>query len=190
MQLNAQLKKARQQAGWTQKDISARSGVAHSTISRYESGKAAVTTATLETLADSLGITLLAVPGRINAAADVAQFIRAKLAEGKASTARRALIQFSDDLRAGNAFTTALSLAVEPDSTGNAHFDAAIAGLAEVRLRQLGLESPEWVTAEDRYADVAEESLGYHWSAEDWDDTDPVLQSHGVVLPRATLASV
>ena len=50
MQLNAQLKKARQQAGWTQKDISARSGVAHSAISRYESGKAAVTTATLETL--------------------------------------------------------------------------------------------------------------------------------------------
>ena len=190
MQLNGQLKKARKQAGWTQKDIAARSGIAHSAISRYESGKAGVTTATLETLADSLGVTLIAVPGRINAAADVAQFIRAKLEEGRTSTAFRALIQFSDDLRAGNSFTTALSLAVEPDLTGDPHFDAAIAGLAEVRLRELGLECPAWVTAESRYAEIAEDSLGYRWSAEDWDETDPILRAHGVVLPRSTLASV
>lgn len=190
MQLNGQLKKAREQAGWTQKDVAARSGIAHSAISRYESGKAGVTTATLETLAASLGVTLIAVPGRINAAADVAQFIRAKLAEDKTPTAFRALIQFSDDLRAGSAFTTALSLAVEPDPTGDAHFDAAIAGLAEIRLGELGLESPAWVTAPDRYAEVAEESLGYHWYARHYDSTHPVLLAHGVILPRETLASV
>jgi transcriptional regulator with XRE-family HTH domain len=190
MQLNGQLKKARERAGWTQKDIAARSGIAHSAISRYESGKAGVTTATLETLAESLGVTLIAVPGRINAAADVAQFIRAQLAEGDTATAFRALIQFSDDLRAGDSFRTALSLAVEPEPTGDAHFDAAIAGLAELRLRELGLESPAWVTAEGSYARIAEESLGYRWFAEDLADTDPVLRAHGVVLPRQTLASV
>lgn len=190
MSLNAQLRKAREQAGWTQKEIAARSGIAHSAISRFESGKAAVTTSTLETLADSLGVSLVAVPGRINAAADVARFIASRLADGNTASAFRGLIQFSDDLRAGNAFTTALSLAVEPDSTGDPHFDAAIAGLAEIRLKELGLESPAWVGAEVRYAPIAEDSLGYRWSADDYDDTDPVLRSHGVVLPRQTLASV
>ena len=190
MPLSSQLKKAREQAGWTQKEVAARSGIAHSAISRFENGKASVTTATLETLADSLGVTLVAVPGRINAAADVARFIRARLEVGNSASAFRGLIQFSDDLRAGNAFTTALSLAVEPDTTGDAHFDAAIAGLAEIRLAELGLESPPWVTAESRYAEIAEDSLGYHWAADDYDDTDPVLVAHGVVLPRQTLASV
>lgn len=190
MQLNGQLKKAREQAGWTQKDVAARSGIAHSAISRYESGKAGVTTGTLETLADSLGVTLIAVPGRINAAADVAQFIRAQLADGDTATAFRALIQFSDDLRAGDSFRIALSLAVEPDPTGDPHFDAAIAGLAELRLRELGLESPAWVTAEGRYAPIAEESLGYRWYVRHYDDTDPILIEHGVILPRETLASV
>ena len=124
-------------------------------ISRFENGKASVTTATLETLADSLGVTLVAVPGRINAAAEVAGFIRSRLAEDKTASAFRGLIQFSDDLRAGNAFTTALSLAVEPDTSGDGHFDAAIAGLAEIRLAELGLESPAWVTAPSRYAEIA-----------------------------------
>ena len=190
MPLSAQLRKAREQAGWTQKDIAARSGIAHSAISRFENGKASVTTATLETLADSLGVTLVAVPGRINAAADVAGFIRSRLAEDKTASAFRGLIQFSDDLRAGNAFTTALSLAVEPDTTGDGHFDAAIAGLAEIRLAELGLESPAWVTAPSRYAKIAEDSLGYHWVARHYDDTDPILLAHGVILPRQTLASV
>lgn len=190
MPLNAQLRKAREQAGWTQKEIAVRSGIAHSAISRFESGKAGVTTATLETLADSLGVTLFAIPGRINAAADVARFIGARLEDGRADSAFRALIQFSDDLRAGNTFTTALSLAVEPDTTGDIHFDAAIAGLAEIRLTELGLERPAWVTAAGRYAEIAEDSLGYHWAADDYDDTDPRLIVHGVVLPRQTLASV
>ncbi|WP_374010852.1 helix-turn-helix domain-containing protein [Leifsonia sp. LS-T14] len=190
MSLNTQLRKAREQAGWTQKEIAARSGIAHSAISRFESGKAGVTTATLETLADSLGVSLVAVPGRINAAADVARFVASRLADGSTASAFRGLIQFSDDLRSGNTFTTALSVAVEPDSTGDPHFDAAIAGLAEIRLAELGLESPAWVTSESRYAELAEDSLGYHWSADDFDDTDPVLRSHGVVLPRQTLASV
>ncbi|MGO4535597.1 helix-turn-helix domain-containing protein [Leifsonia sp. 2MCAF36] len=190
MTLNAHLRTARERAGWTQKEIAARSGIAHSAISRFENGKASVTTATLEMLADSLGVTLVAVPGRINAAADLALFIRSRLHDGKTASAFRGLIQFSDDLRAGNAFTTALSLAVEPDTTGDAHFDAAIAGLAEIRLAQLGLESPAWVTAPGRYAEIAEYSLGYHWATDDYDDTDPLLIAHGVVLPRQTLASV
>jgi transcriptional regulator with XRE-family HTH domain len=190
MSLNAQLRTAREQAGWTQKEVAARSGIAHSAISRYESGKAGVTTATLETLADSLGVSLIAVPGRINAAADVARFIASCLTGGNAASAFRALIQFSDDLRAGNAFTTALSLAVEPDSTGDVYFDAAIAGLAEIRLAELGLESPAWVTAESRYAEITEDSLGYRWSARHYDDTDPILLAHGVILPRSTLASI
>ena len=190
MTLNAQFRKAREQAGWTQKEIAARSGVAHSAISRFENGKASVTTATLETLADSLGVTLVAVPGRLNAAADTARFIAARLRGGETATAFRALIQFSDDLRAGNTFTTALSLAVEPDSTGDPHFDAAIAGLAEIRLAELGLESPDWVTAPGRSVEIAEDSLGYHWYARHYDDTHPILRSHGVILPRETLASV
>jgi len=190
MTLNAQLRKAREHAGWTLKEIAARSGVGASAISRFEDGTAGVTTATLQALADSLGVTLVAVPGRLNAASDTACFIAARLRDAKAATAFRALIQFSDDLRAANSFTAALSLAVEPDSTGDPHFDAAIAGLSEIRLTELGLESPAWVAAPERSVEIAEDSLGYRWDGRHYDDTHPILRSHGVILPRETLASV
>jgi|GEM_PF-4963497 len=144
MRLHRQFENARRRAGWTGTEVAERSGVDQELVADFELGVADLMSDELDALAAGYGVSLVAVPGRSTTAASVACFVNESLAAGRKAAASRAVARFERELQASDAFTTALVLAVPPDTTDD-HFDAAIHSIAETRLRDLGLDRPDWM---------------------------------------------
>ena len=139
------VRSARSASGLTQVELSARSGVAQSSLSQIESGERVPTWTTTERLLRAAGWTVISIPTRRADTAAVAVEIKQSLADDDTAAAVRHFIQLADDLAAeSDDLRFALTLS-DPPPTGSAEWDAALAGLVEYRLGQQALPLPRWV---------------------------------------------
>ena len=128
----------------SQAALSERSGIAPSSLSLIESGERVPTVTTLDRLLAATGHSLIAIPTRRADAATIAERIRTALVEGEPATALRHFIQLNDNLTAEHDEVRFALTIAEPAPTGVKHWDAALAGLVEYRLREENLPVPSW----------------------------------------------
>lgn len=183
------LRAARQATGLSQRSLAARAGRRQPQIADVERGKHDVTVDVLTELLAATGHRLVAVPSTRTSAADTAAAIRQALSSGQPERAFREVLQLSDDLGASEPAVRAALCAAAPELTGDARYDALIAGIVEFHLPRGS--RPSWVREESRV-------LASRWYVDDTPglaelnlaETPPALLRHGVVLAASELASV
>jgi transcriptional regulator with XRE-family HTH domain len=184
------IRDARQAAGLTQQQLADRACTAQPAVAAYESGSKTPNLATLERLLGACGhdMEVLARPRvRRGAAslAELAQTIGEDLEQGNEWDALRLLFGFADDFRGSSRAGRILLLADEPPSTGDARFDAALAGVAELFASEAGVRAPAWVNGSTRFVEpwwfVASRPAFHAYTLA---NTPATLARHGVFMAR------
>lgn len=190
MEVARLIRDARRLAGMTQLELAGRAGTAQSAIAAYESGARTPTLATLKRLCDACDhdVELLARPRLRRGAASLAELaltIAQDLREGRERDALRLIFGFADDFRGSSRPGRIALLAREPPPTGDARFDAALAGVAELFASQAGIGAPAWVNGPGRFAEpwwfVASRPAFHAYTLA---HTPALLARHGVFMAR------
>ncbi|MDJ1113408.1 helix-turn-helix domain-containing protein [Microbacterium dauci] len=137
---------ARKSERLTQAELATRARLDQSAVSRSERGRDAEF-GTVDRLLAGAGYRLYAAPTRRDDAATAAAEIRLRLREGDRPGALRALLQLNDNLVAERGLIRGVLTITEPEPTGEAVWDAAIAALVEWRLRDEKLPLPPWTSS-------------------------------------------
>lgn len=184
------LKDARTTAGLTQLELARRAGTAQPAVAAYESGARAPGIATLRRLLDACDYELeLSAHPRVRrgalSLAGLAPTIAMDLQEHRERDALRLLFGFADDFR-GSSRAGRISLLRDPPSpTGDARFDAALAGVAEFLAREVQIPTPTWVEEPGRFVEpwwfvASRPALHAYMLAH----TPAVFARHGVFVAR------
>jgi len=190
MELNTLIHEARQAAGITQLELASRAGTAQPAVAAYESGARTPNLATLKRLlgACEYDVELLARPRLRRGAASLAelgQTIMEDLAQGLEQDALRLLFGFADDFRGSSRAGRIALLREEPSPTGDARFDAALAGVAELFAAEGAIVAPAWVNGEGHFVEpwwfVASRP---EFHAYTFAHTPALLARHGVFMAR------
>jgi transcriptional regulator with XRE-family HTH domain len=181
---------ARRSAGITQQELARHAGTAQPAVAAYESGARTPTLATIERLLDGCqhDVCLIARPRMRRGAASLAELapaIEQDLREGRERDALRLLFGFADDFRGSSRPGRIALLAGEPSPTGDARFDAALAGVAELFAAEAGIVAPGWVEAPSRFVEpwwfVASRPAFHAYTLA---HTPALLARHGVFMAR------
>jgi len=190
MKLNTLIHEARQAAGITQLELASRAGTAQPAVAAYESGARTPNLATLKRLlgACEYDVELLARPRVRRGSASLAelgQTITEDLAQDNEQDAIRLLFGFADDFRGSSRAGGIALLRDEPAATGDARFDAALAGVAELFAAEGGIAAPGWVNGAGRFVEpwwfVASRPEFHAYTLA---HTPAVLARHGVFMAR------
>jgi transcriptional regulator with XRE-family HTH domain len=190
MKLMTLIRNARQAAGITQVELAARAGTAQPAVAAYESGTRTPNLATLERLLGACehDVQVLARPRvRRGAAslAELAQTIEEDLEQGHEHDALRLLFGFADDFRGSSRPGRIALLRDEPPLTGDARFDAALAGAAELFAAEGAISAPAWVNEPGRFVEpwwfVASRPAFHAYVLA---NTPAVFARHGVFIAR------
>lgn len=190
MKLTALIRNARQAAGITQLELADRAGTAQPAVAAYESGARTPNLATLERLLGACehDVEVLAHPRVRRGAASLAelgQTIGEDLGSGEERDSLRLLFGFADDFRGSSRAGKIALLEDAPPLTGDARFDAALAGVAELFAAEGGLVPPAWVNGADRFVEpwwfVASRPAFHAYTLA---NTPAVLARHGVFIAR------
>lgn len=190
MELTTLIRSARQAAGITQVELANRAGTAQPAVAAYESGARTPNLATLERLLGACDhdIQVLARPRvRRGAAslAELAQTIEEDLQQGHEHDALRLLFGFADDFRGSSRPGRIALLRNEPSPTGDARFDAALAGAAELFASEGAISAPAWVNEPGRFVEpwwfVASRPAFHAYVLA---NTPAVFARHGVFIAR------
>jgi transcriptional regulator with XRE-family HTH domain len=184
------LRDSRRAAGITQQELADLAGTAQPAIAAYESG---TRTPNLETLRRLLGacdhdFELVARPRTRRGSAslaELAQTISEDLACGDERDALRLLFGFADDFRGSSRPGRLALLTDEPRSTGDARFDAALAGTAEFFASEGTLTAPSWVDGPKRFVEpwwFVVSRVAFH--AYTLANTPACFARHGVFIAR------
>lgn len=190
MDTPALVRNARRCAGLTQAELACRAGTVQSAVASYESGARTPNLATLERLlrACDHDVEIVARPRVRRGAAslsDLALTIRADLGQGDEQGAIRLLFGFADDFRGSPRPGMVALIADEPISTGDARFDAVLAGVAELFAAEAGIPVPAWVNGPSRFVTpwwFVASRLGFH--AYTLANTPALMARHGVFMAR------
>jgi transcriptional regulator with XRE-family HTH domain len=184
------IKHARQAAGITQLRMARLAGTAQPAVAAYESGARIPTVATLERLLDACehNLEIHARPRTRRGASSLAQLvptIAEDLAQDRERDALRLLFGFADDFRSSSRPGRIALLQEEPPSTGDARFDAALAGAAEFFAREAEIQAPEWVDGPNRFVEpwwfaTSRQAFEAYTLAH----TPAVFARHGVFMAR------
>ena len=152
------IRDARRAAGITQAELAARARTAQPAVAAYESGARTPNLATLRRLLGACehDIEVIARPRVRRGAASLAELAEAiseDLAGGRAHDALRLLFGFADDFRGSSRPGQIGLIAREPPHTGDARFDAALAGAAEFFASEAGISPPTWVEHSERFVE-------------------------------------
>ncbi|HWX88368.1 MAG TPA: helix-turn-helix transcriptional regulator [Solirubrobacteraceae bacterium] len=190
MEIASLIKCARKAAGITQLQMAQRAGTAQPAVAAYESGVRTPTLATLERLLDACehDLDIDASPRIRRGAASLEQLapvIAEDLAHDRERDALRLLFGFADDFRGSSRPGKISLLHKEPPTTGDARFDAALAGTAEFFARESTIPAPAWVDEPNRFVEP-------WWFATDRPafeaytlaHTPAVFARHGVFIAR------
>jgi transcriptional regulator with XRE-family HTH domain len=190
MELTTLIRDARQAAGITQLEMAKRAGTAQPAVAAYESGARTPNLATLQRLlgACEYDVELLAWPRMRRGAASLAelgQTIKEDLARDEEQDALRLLFGFADDFRGSSRPGQVALLRDLPPPTGDARFDAALAGIAELFALEGGIVAPAWVNGPGRFV----EPWWFVTSRQEFHayvlaNTPAVLARHGVFMAR------
>ncbi len=184
------LRDARQVAGITQLELAERAGTAQPAIAAYESGGRTPNLATLQRLfgACEHDVELHALPRVRRGAASLAELaktITGDLEQGRERDALRLLFGFADDFRGSSRPGQHALLAEEPPPTGEARFDAALAGIAEFFAGEGEIPAPNWVDRPERFVEpwwfVASRPAFHAYTLA---NTPAVFARHGVFIAR------
>ena len=97
----------------------------------------------------------------------------------------RLLFGFADDFRGSSRPGRIALLADEPHLTGDARFDAALAGVAELFASEAAIPAPAWVDGPDRFVEpwwfVASRPALHAYTLA---NTPAVIARHGVFMAR------
>jgi transcriptional regulator with XRE-family HTH domain len=190
MEFTALIRDARQSAGITQLELASRAGTAQPAVAAYESGARVPSLATLERLLDACGydVEVRANPRVRRGAsslAELAQTIAGDLEQGQERDALRLLFGFADDFRGSSRAGRVALLRDAPPPTGDARFDAALAGVAELFAIEGALVAPAWVNDPERFVEpwwfVASRPEFHAYTLA---NTPAVLARHGVFMAR------
>jgi transcriptional regulator with XRE-family HTH domain len=190
MELNALIHDARQAAGITQLELAGRAGTAQPAVAAYESGARTPNLATLERLlgACEYDVEVLARPRVRRGAASLAELgetIKADLEQGNEQDALRLLFGFADDFRGSSRPGRIALLGEEPAPTGDARFDAALAGVAELFASEAAITAAPWVNGPRRFVEpwwfVASRPEFHAYTLA---HTPALLARHGVFMAR------
>jgi transcriptional regulator with XRE-family HTH domain len=190
MEIAPMVRSARQAAGITQMELAGRAGTAQPAVAAYESGARTPNLATLERLlgACEYDVELLARPRIRRGAASLAELgrtIEQDLQQGRESDALRLLFGFADDFRGSSRPGRIALLREEPASTGDARFDAALAGICELFASEAVISTPAWVNGDGRFVEpwwfVASRPAFHAYTLA---NTPAVLARHGVFMAR------
>jgi len=190
MELSAVIRDARKAAHITQLELANRAGTAQPAVAAYESGGRTPSLATLERLLDACeyDIEVIARPRLRRGAtslAELAQMIEKDLKDGQERDAVRLLFGFADDFRGSSRPGKISLLADEPPGTGDARFDAALAGLAELFAAEAAIVPPAWVNGPERFVEpwwfVASRPAFHAYTLA---HTPALFARHGVFIAR------
>ncbi len=190
MELATLIRDARKAAGITQLELAGRAGTAQPAVAAYESGARTPSLATLERLLDACeyDVEVLAKPRvRRGAAslAELAETIGEDLEQGQERDGLRLLFGFADDFRGSPRAGRLALLRDEPPPTGDARFDAALAGVAELFAAEGAIVAPAWVNDPGRFVEpwwfVASRPEFHAYTLA---NTPAVLARHGVFMAR------
>ena len=190
MEITPLIKNARRAAGITQLELANRAGTAQPAVAAYESGSRTPTLATLQRLlgACEYDIEVLAHPRMRRGAAslaELAQTIEEDLKQGQERDALRLLFGFADDFRGSSRAGKIALLKDDPPGTGDARFDAALAGVAELFATEGVIAAPAWVNDPTRFVEpwwfVASRPAFHAYTLA---NTPAVLARHGVFMAR------
>ncbi len=181
---------ARRAAGMTQLELASRAGTAQPAVAAYESGSRAPNLATLERLLGACehDMEVLARPRVRRGAASLAalgETIAEDLERGRERDALRLLFGFADDFRGSSRPGRIALLRDEPPPTGDARFDAALAGVAELFAAEGAIAAPAWVNRPGRFVEpwwfVASRPEFHAYTLA---NTPALLARHGVFMAR------
>jgi transcriptional regulator with XRE-family HTH domain len=184
------IRSARAAAGITQVELAARAGTTQSAVAAYESGARRPNLATISRLLDGCehDVELLARPRVRRGAASLAELsatISEDLSGGRERDALRLLFGFADDFRGSSRPGRVALIAEEPPPTGDARFDAALGGVAELFAAEGGIAAPAWVNGPARFVEpwwfVASRPA---FNAYTLANTPALLARHGVFMAR------
>ena len=158
MEIRRLIRDARRAAGITQRELAELAGTAQPAVAAYESGARTPSLATLERLLGACehDVELVARPRVRRGAASLAelsQTISEDVKRGSERDALRLLFGFADDFRRSSRPGRIALMEDEPPSTGEARFDAALAGVAEFFAAEGALVAPAWVNGPARFVD-------------------------------------
>jgi transcriptional regulator with XRE-family HTH domain len=181
---------ARHAAGITQVELAELAGTAQPAVAAYESGARTPGVATLERLLGACehDIELLARPRVRRGAASLAELgrvIAEDVRQGRERDSLRLLFGFADDFRGSSRPGRAELVREEPLPTGDARFDAALAGVAELFAAEAGIAAPAWVNGAGRFVEpwwfVASRPQFHAYTLA---NTPALLARHGVFMAR------
>ncbi len=190
MRFTTLVRGARRAADITQVELASRAGTTQSAVAAYESGARTPNLATLERLLGACehDVELLVRPRvRRGAAslAEIAQTIAEDLKQGQERDALRLLFGFADDFRGSSRPGKIALVRDEPPSTGDARFDAVLAGVAELFAAEGAIPAPVWVNGAERFVEpwwfVASRPAFHAYTLA---NTPAVLARHGVFIAR------
>ncbi len=147
MNASAMIRRARDQAGISQRTLAARAGTSSATVSRYESGAISPTTATLNRVLSAC----LPRRRRWNDLEDFAVGVNHELQLHGSEAAWRLVGEVIDDQAGADGRETLLFVDRRPVEVGHSAVDALVAALGEYICLQQGVLPPAW-TQEPREA--------------------------------------
>jgi transcriptional regulator with XRE-family HTH domain len=190
VQIAELIRNARRDAGITQLQVAHRAATTQPAVASYESGTRTPTLGTLERLLNACehDLEVHALPRVRRGAASLehlAPMIAEDLGEDRERDALRLLFGFADDFRASSRPGKIALLHEEPPPTGDARFDAALAGTAEFFARESAIAAPKWVDEANRFVEpwwfVASRPA---FEAYTLAHTPAVFARHGVFIAR------
>jgi transcriptional regulator with XRE-family HTH domain len=190
MEISGLIRDARRAADITQAQLANNAGTAQPAVAAYESGVRTPTIATLTRLLDACecDLEIRACPRIRRGAAPLDELARIfidDLALDREQDALRLLFGFADDFRGSSRPGKTSLIQNEPAATGDARFDAALAGVAEFFAREGEVQTPSWVDAPSRFVEpwwfVASKPA---FDAYTLAHTPAVFARHGVFIAR------
>jgi len=190
VETRALIRDARRAAGITQCELADRAGTAQPAVAAYESGSRTPSLATLGRLLGACehDVVLVASPRVRRGAsslAELSQTISEDLERGSERDALRLLFGFADDFRGSSRPGRIALLTDEPPLTGDARFDAALAGVAEFFAAEGALAAPTWVNKPARFVEpwwfVASRPAFHAYTLA---NTPACFARHGVFIAR------
>ncbi|MGA9314286.1 MAG: helix-turn-helix transcriptional regulator [Solirubrobacteraceae bacterium] len=190
MEISRLISNARRAAGVTQAQLANDAGTAQPAVATYESGVRTPTIATLTRLLDACECDLeIRARPRVRRGAtpldEIAWTMVDDLARDREQDALRLLFGFADDFRGSSRPGKISLIQDEPAATGDARFDAVLAGAAEFFAREGAIQTPRWVDAPSRFVEpwwfvVSKPAFDAYTLAH----TPAVFARHGVFIAR------
>ena len=185
------LRSIRRSHGLSQALVAQRALTSAPSLSHIENGRRDPSADTLDRILRATGNRLGVVPSPRAGSLEAGAAIHDELAAGDMSAAYRSFIQFSDNLAAENGVTRVVLAANEPEPTGSALWDAALAAVTEYWLGRDGLPLPEWVGSTTRSLSHRTVLSGNAYTQTVRDENIPApFAARNVALDESALMSV